>query len=179
MAFNNYLAYIERKHNRFELTIIDLLYVGNFKGGNASIVSTESDVNRALSSYSVALVEINSQIDGKSLNEMSQAQKNCVKSIAQQFIEMPLNPVTGIKGFKSSYASAILCAHFSNLLPVIDRNVLSGFGIKHQTKQGQVVDIDKYYPRLIDCFWRRMSKSESLTLREIDRDMFVKGANLR
>jgi hypothetical protein len=37
ISYRNYIAYLNRKSSPCELSLIDLLYVSNFKGGSASI----------------------------------------------------------------------------------------------------------------------------------------------
>ena len=44
-SLKNYQQYIDRKRTKYELTLIDLLYISNFKGGNASIHEEEGIVN--------------------------------------------------------------------------------------------------------------------------------------
>jgi hypothetical protein len=173
-AFKNYVLYIERKPDRFELSIIDLLYIVNFKGGNSSVVSSENHINEKLKAYSERLVKINEKFDGKSLRNTDHEERKLLKELAQKFIELPLQD-NNIKGLGPSYASALLCAHFPNLLPIIDQFVLAGFNIT--SKPGQVKKIERYYDPLINCFYKEMNKTQNkdLTLREIDQTIFVKG----
>ena len=82
---------------------------------------------------------------------------------------------TSIDGFKSSYASALLHFYFPNLIPILDRRVLQGIGIKIRTNtQGQVVQIDQYYPQLIDAFYKDLTEGSGKTLRELDKEYFIK-----
>jgi hypothetical protein len=180
VAFKNYLLYIARKEVKFSLSLIDLLYVSNFKGGNASIVAPEREVDARLSKYSAILESIDDLYGNRSLRELTIDELEQLKKKAQLFIELPSKTSTRIKGLKASIASALLCAHFPNLLPVIDRNVLAGFAIQHEVNtQGQVINIETQYAALVHSFYLQMMKNKHITLRELDHDMFVKGVNSR
>ena len=57
-AMTHYQAYISSKNQRLSLSIIDLLYVSNFKGGNASITEPEAMLGEKLQSYEKVLYDI-------------------------------------------------------------------------------------------------------------------------
>tara|TARA_R110002167_G_scaffold134051_7_gene319389 strand:- start:8521 stop:8706 length:186 start_codon:yes stop_codon:yes gene_type:complete len=40
-SFENYINYISRKKDKYHLSLLDLLYISNFKGGNATINEPE------------------------------------------------------------------------------------------------------------------------------------------
>jgi hypothetical protein len=67
IAFLNFQAYIASKppHNKFNLSIIDLLHTSNFKGGNGSIIEKESELSEKLKIYSKTLKEIDILIGTK------------------------------------------------------------------------------------------------------------------
>jgi len=78
-------------------------------------------------------------------------------------------------GFKCSYASALLHFYFPNLVPILDRRVLNGIGIKvKRNKQGQVVNIERYYSALIDLFHSYLKYNPNKSLRDYDKENFVK-----
>jgi len=180
VVFDNFRTYIARKEDQNALSLIDLLYVSNFKGGNASIIDSESSVNARLRKYSAYLRRIRNEFGHKKLGELGQSEKDEFKRMAVAFIRLPLDDETKIRGFRASYASALLCTHFPDLAPVLDRNVLAGAGIEHKTNnQGQVADIQKHYGDLIDYFYRRLSAGSGLTLRHLDKVLFTQGRSKR
>jgi len=70
ISYNNYQDYIGKKSERFKLSLIDLLYISNFKGGNATINETERLIEEKLNSYSEFLVVINKKFNSKGLQEL-------------------------------------------------------------------------------------------------------------
>ena len=79
ISYQNYLNYIAQKQNRYELTLIDLLYISNFKGGNATINEPELAIHKKLASYSEKFREIEEDFKGKTLAELTDKQlKNLV-----------------------------------------------------------------------------------------------------
>jgi hypothetical protein len=176
-AFENYLSYISKKTDRLSLSILDLLYTSNFKGGNASIVDPESMINTRLKLYEVMLRSCESQFGSRNLGELQSIDLDTFIQLAEAFIALPLTADATIRGLKCSYASALLCAHFPHLAPVLDRNVLAGAGIQHATtSQGQVIDIQQYYGPLIHYVYALQRRSNMKPLREIDRELFIGGA---
>jgi len=129
ISYRNYLDYISKKKEKFELTYIDLLYVRNFKGGNASINEDEASVNKKLKKYSEHLMAINQEFR-KYLKDLSSEELESLKNKALSFIRLTLSNSTSIDGFRCSYASALLHSYFPNLIPILDRRVLNGMGIK-------------------------------------------------
>ena len=47
-AMEHYQQYIDQKKNRNDLCFIDLLYISNFKGGNASITESVDTLRKNL-----------------------------------------------------------------------------------------------------------------------------------
>ena len=170
-AWYSYQTYLSAKRDRFELTYLDLLYIRNFKAGNASILAKETDVNDSLRSYSEAVHTICNKFGTRSLVQLQVEELARLKRSGQNFLE--LTNLQPIKGLGISYASALLAALFPTLFPILDRRALNGAGIVERLpKSGQVVDISQYYGDLIDyCYQRLRSGSES-SLREIDKKLF-------
>jgi hypothetical protein len=179
IAFSNFRAYIQRKKEPDSLSFVDLLYVSNFKGGNASITDPEAQVNQRLLCYSVIMKIIRKKFGSKKLGDLTIEEKSQLKKLTQKFIELPLKGKTKIRGFGSSYASALLCAHFPELTPILDRNVLASAKIKHSLKNGQVKAIETHYGDLIDLFYSRLSNDKKLSLRTLDRHLFNAGSKSR
>lgn len=138
ISYQNYLNYIRRKEKKFELTYVDLLYVSNFKGGNASINEDENSVNGKLKEYSKHLTVISQEFGKKYLKDLPNEELESLKNKASSFIKLTLSNSTSIDGFRCSYASAMLHFHFPNLIPILDRRVLNGVGIKvEKTSKGK------------------------------------------
>lgn len=176
-AFDNYLAYIAKKRPRLSLSYVDLLYVSNFKGGNASIIDPSSEVNKRLKRYSMELKRIKrTAFQDERLGDLTNSQLTEFVDLANTFIHLPFKPDTRIRGFKASYASALLAAHFPHLAPVLDRNVLVGAGIQHRKdSQKQVKKIEIHYGELIRHLHARQVDSRQ-SLRQIDHNLFVAGS---
>lgn len=175
ISYQNYLDYIGRKEKRFELAYIDLLYVSNFKGGNASINEDEASLNGKLKEYSKHLMAINQEFGVKYLKDLSNEELESLKNKSLSFIRLTLSNSTSIDGFRCSYASAVLHFHFSNLIPILDRRVLNGVGIKvEKNKQGQVINIERYYPELITRFYNYLRDNPNKSLRDFDKENFIK-----
>ena len=177
-SYRNYIGYINRKSDKFELSLIDLLFVSNFKGGNASIHEEESSVNRKLGRYSELLREISSKLGVKSLRQLTEEELVWLTEKAYSFVCLTLDGNTAIDGFKVSYASALLHFCFPELVPILDRRVLNGAGIKVElNKQGQVISIEKYYPHLFRVFYDNLRDNPLKSLRDLDKEFFTKEFN--
>jgi len=175
VSYQNYLHYIGRKEEKFELTLIDLLYIRNFKGGNASIHEEGALVNAKLQKYSEHLMDIYKEFGDKQLRNLLEEELESLKRKAQSFVRLTLDNNTSIDGFKSSYASALLHFYFPDLIPILDRRVLNGTGITVQkNKQGQVINIENYYPELIGRFYHHLKKNPTKSLRDYDKENFTK-----
>lgn len=175
VSYQNYIHYIERKPEKFELTLVDLHYIRNFKGGNASIHEKESLVNAKLKKYSEYLKVIHKEFGDKQLRDLSKEESELLKSKAQSFICLTLDNSTAIDGFKTSYASALLHFYFPNLIPILDRRVLNGVGIHvKKNNQGQVINIKRHYPTLIDKFYIHLKANPTKSLRDYDKENFTK-----
>lgn len=175
VSYQNYIHYIKKKPKRFELTLIDLLYLRNFKGVNASIHEKENLVNAKLKKYSENLRIIHKEFGDRQLRGLSKEELRLLKSKAQSFICLTLHNSMAIDGFKTSYASALLHFHFPNLIPILDRRVLAGVGIDaKKDTQGQVINIENYYPALIDKFYIHLKANPTKSLRDYDKENFTK-----
>ncbi|MEP7376535.1 MAG: hypothetical protein ABI675_24265 [Chitinophagaceae bacterium] len=169
----NYQSVLRRKPSKFELGLVDLLFVSNFKGGNSSIHEHESVLNVKLKSYQDALKEIHALFSDKHLYELNDLEVDTLIELGLSLLKLCKNPETSIDGFKESYASALLHAYFPNLLPILDRRVLGGLKLinKSDLRSGQVKDILRFYPSLIKQMHRETSL-QNRPLRDIDRQYF-------
>jgi hypothetical protein len=165
-------SHIKSKPDRFALSIVDLLHVSNFKGGNASITEPEPGLSSKLESYEAQLRNIDSVVSGRKLGKLGKKLEK-VKECGVNFLHLTSEAKTRIRGFGPSYASALLYALFPHVMPVLDRRILNGARIPAQLdSQGQVKDISSYYGQLIDAFYRLLSADDALSLRELDKRWF-------
>ncbi len=175
VAFENYRKYLARK-SKIELDYVDLLYISNFKGGNASIIEDDDSVNQKLQTYQVYFVGIEKQFRNKRLQDLSTAEVEMLIAKVVELMSLTASTTTAIKGFKDSYLSGLLHAHFPDLLPVLDRRILVNTGVAPQEavikSTGQIKKIANYYPKLIRWF-RQSLCTRQQTLRELDREFFI------
>lgn len=174
IQFQNYRNYIDRKNNRFDLTIIDLLYVSNFKGGNGTIGGSELDINNQLKIFSNILIAINSDFSGKSLRLIDDNSLNNLLIIVDKAVKSTIDKDTRISGLGVSYLSALLNIYFPDLIPIIDRRVLINLKMvaaEDKDSQGQIKEIWRFYPKLIKKI-RELCIIKGKNIREIDREIF-------
>jgi hypothetical protein len=171
-AMTLFQSHIRSKPDRFALSIVDLLHVSNFKGGNASITESEPGLSTKLTSYEALLRSIDSIVSVKKLGKLSNELEQ-VKECGVNFLRLTSDGRTRIRGFGPSYGSALLYAFFPDVMPVLDRRILNGAGIPVRfDSQGQVKDISLYYGQLIEAFYKLLSADEDLSLRELDKRWF-------
>lgn len=179
LSFENYLKYIDKKSktDRLGLTLIDLLYISNFKGGNSSIHEDEDGVNLKLEKYSELLKKIDQQFNSKSLVDLSENDLNTLIQLVKNMFELTGSSETKIYGFSISFLSALICAHFPNLVPIIDRRVLNGFGMKNLklNSSQQVTNMKDLYSELIRGIQTLLKEVNGRkSLRELDYELFIK-----
>ena len=152
-SYQNYLAYIARKTDRFELTPADLLYVTNFKGGNAAIHETEATIQDKLVVYAAAMKSLEATFGGRAISDLNKEELGVLKTRAQEFIMLSTRDPSAIDGFKCVYMAALLHFYFPRLTPILDKRVLAGLGllVKYD-RDRQVTDIWKHYSTLIEGF---------------------------
>lgn len=174
-AMVHYQKHISTKKKRNTISIIDLLHVSNFKGGNASITEPEETLGKKLKSYEKVLAEITTKFTGKNLSQLNRQETNELIRLCNAFTNITKIKDTKIRGFGASYASALLSAHFIYLIPVLDRRILNGAGIKVEyNSQKQVKRIAQYYGELIKSCQTELKRRNNLTLRELDKEWFTK-----
>ncbi|MCA4898257.1 MAG: hypothetical protein ACK514_03015 [Bacteroidota bacterium] len=176
VSYTNYAKYIQSKADKFELTLVDLLYISNFKGGNSTINEDEFIAKTKLKKYSKALREIEAEFSSRNLAELNDKEvKELIEKVKTLCYLTKKNTDSKIDGFSISYLSALANCYFPNLLPILDRRVLINIGIvtrQEIDKQGQIIDIERFYEPLI-LEMRKKSSSENKTLRQIDKELFV------
>ena len=102
-----------------------MLYIKNFKGGNATINEDEQIINEKLRDYYLEeLQEIDKAFNSKKLSELKDDEiKNLIEYV-NSISDLTTNDETKIDGFGVSYLSALLSSYFPELIPIVDRRVL-------------------------------------------------------
>lgn len=175
IAMGYFQAYINSKKDKCSLSVIDLLHVSNFKGGNASITEPETSLNRKIKEYENVLREIDKSFGRKNLQELGAKELEELIMLCNKFVALTKMASARMRGLGPSYASAIIAAHYPNLAPVLDRRVLNGaeIEVKYDSQQ-QVKDIEGYYGALIKACHAKLNQSQGMTLRELDKEWFIK-----
>ena len=174
-ALQYYLSYIAEKKDKYSLTVVDLIFISNFKGGNASITEPGETMPAKLQEYVKALRNIDKKFQGKKLVQLQDDELTDLVKLADEFLSLSKNKETKIRGFGMSYASALLFAYFEELFPVLDRRILNGAGIKVEyDSQKQVKKIEQHYGALIKRSYQELKLHPKKKLRELDKEWFVK-----
>lgn len=175
VSLDNYQNYLSK--HKFHLTLIDLLYVSNFKGGNATINEDEEGINKKLKSYSDVLLQIDQDFKNESLANLSGNKLEKLIDLSDQFFK--LAKTQKIDGFSYSFMSTLLHAYFPKLYPILDRRILLNLEIIKEPSNGksdvwgdgQIKDIYKFYPKLIRKVREECQVSET-TVRGADKKWF-------
>ena len=178
ISYQNYQEYIRNKTDYFKLTFIDLLYISNFKGGNATINERESVINQRLIHYSDGFKEIDKSYHGRIISYLSEGEIDDLIKMVEEIVRLTDKESlhSKIDGFSSSYLSALLNAHFPNLIPILDRRLLKNLKIvedSDEDSQGQIKNIKSFYGSLIKQF-AEIVKKTGKSIREIDKEYFSK-----
>lgn len=175
-SYKNYINYIAKKADKFELTLIDLLYISNFKGGNATINEDELELNIKLIAYSSELRTLESKFGLRKLVDLNDDELNELIEKVHSICSLTRKTNDNkIDGFSISYLSALLNVYFPDLLPILDRRVLINFdivSIVDINKQGQIIDIERFYEKLIFKM-RDKARIENKSIRQIDKELFI------
>ncbi len=176
-SYQNYQRYLEQKTNRFDLSLIDLLYVSNFKGGNGTINEEVDSVNRKLKKYSEILQRIQKRFCNQNLKDLSEDDlQNLIELVEEGCALTDKKSEQQIDGFRASYLSALLNSYFPELIPIIDRRVLINMELidlnKDLNSQQQVIQIEQFYPTLINRTYL-LAKETQKSLRTIDKEYFI------
>lgn len=178
ISYTNYLKYIDSKADRFELTLIDLLYISNFKGGNSTINEDELRIKDKLKLYSKSFKEIEAEFGSQILADLTDKEISGLIEKVKLLCSLTRKQTDSkskIDGFSVSYLSALLNCYFPNLLPILDRRVLINLDLvtdRDINKQGQIIDIERFYEDLIFKM-REKSILENKSLRQIDKELFI------
>lgn len=176
ISYLNYQNYIGKKPNRFKLTLVDLLYVSNFKGGNATINESEKEIDIKLEPYSKILQSIDREFMDSKLANLDTKQIDKLSIFIDEICSLTLkSSANKIDGFSVSYLSALLNSYFPFLIPILDRRVLINLQLvteQDRNKQDQIINIQRFFGPLILKI-ADLSKINHKSIREIDKDLFV------
>jgi hypothetical protein len=176
ISFKNYQDYIEDKKNKFQLTLIDLLYISNFKGGNATINEEAKDIEKKLKSYSKILIDIDEKFGDKRLSGINEDELDRLCSLIEKICSLTVKKSeTKIDGFSVSFLSALLHGYFTNLIPILDRRILINLDLVKTDdiyKSGQIKNIFNFYKPLVFKI-KELSVNNTKSIREIDKENFI------
>lgn len=174
VAMSHYQDYIASKKDRCSLSFIDLLHTSNFKGGNASVTEPVAMLSLKIIQYETVLRKIDQYFSGRSLSTLTNEELKKLVALCNEFLELTKKEDSQIRGLGPSYASAILAAHFLDLIPVLDRRALNGAGIEViNSSKKQVKNIVSHYESLIRAFHSELCKRSELTVRKLDSEWFA------
>ena len=171
ISYNNYLKHLRRKRNRFSLTMIDLLYIRNFKGLNSSIHEPEQKVKTKLKEYSTKLHKISLEFDNRELKDLCNNQLNDLLGLLSEFLVLTKKHDTKIDGFNTIRAISLLHFYFPKLFPIMDRRVVIAAlpKLKGKKQNGDM------YKCLIKKYYKELNKKCNVnkTLRDLDKEYFI------
>ncbi|MFA6051148.1 MAG: hypothetical protein WC762_01000 [Methylobacter sp.] len=185
IPYGYYQDYLRQKEEPYDLSVIDLLFISNFKGGNGAIREKTDILKKKLLLYSKKLSDIDEKYKSKIVNNFSDSDlTNWIKD-GEDFLSLAIKSDSKIDGFGPSYASALLNSHFPDLFPIIDRRVLSGSGIsifsdsnengvETYSSNGQVKNIEKHYGWLMRFVHQKLLDDNPTTIGCIDLELFSK-----
>ncbi|WP_116107630.1 hypothetical protein [Lewinella sp. IMCC34191] len=174
VALENYRLYLNRKQGA-ELSIIDLLYISNFKGGNASITEEEASISEKLPEYDKQLNLIRDKFGNAELRDLSESSLKLLIERVEETLQLASSEKTCMRGFGPSYLSALLHVHFPDLIPILDRRILINSGrVKRDDvhRNLQIKDIASHAEKLIRWFHREL-QGRPESLRDMDRLLFI------
>jgi hypothetical protein len=173
-AYQHYVEYLERKADKHALTITDLVYVKNFKGGSAIIGEPPGTIGSKLAQYESSLRAAQAKpAFRKRLEALDEKEFRDAQATMHEFAGLPAK--AHIDGFGVSFTTALMHFFFPAVVPILDRRALNGAriaGVKVDS-QGQVTNLLELYPQLIAYTWERLRADSSLTLRSLDRQLFT------
>ncbi len=172
ISYQNYMNFIINKGERYPLSILDLFYIRNFKGGNASFHMEENVVADRLIEYSKILSEINNKFKNNSLSNINKKKIKDLICFSKLMFNLISSSLTKIDGFNGSFCSVLLHCHFPKLYPIADKwlfkNVL---GIDIQSSK----DIINNYGDLVKRFYKiAKRRTNNRSVREIDKYYFIR-----
>jgi hypothetical protein len=179
-AYEHYLRFIAAKPDHYALTITDLIFVKNFKGGSATIAEPVATLTGKLQPYekAIRLCAVDPAF-GLTLASIPNQDYGRVRDLMVSFSGLPELPASDINGFGCSFASALLHFYFPEAVPILDKRALNGAGIQglQVDKYNNVLNLLELYPALIDACRTQLQQRPRSTLRQLDRALFIQKLN--
>ena len=174
-SYEYFRKHIKSKSSPTELSLLDLLFVSNFKGGSATIAEPIATLDKKLVEYSEVLAELVDRYGNVQLKDVDEPELDELVSDGEAFLQMTLNAKLRISGFGPSYASALLNAYLPNVFPILDRRGLNGAEIPsiEANSQGQVKRIERHFGPLIRYYWSWAQENPDRSLENLDQELFV------
>ncbi len=179
-AYQHYQSYLSAKQDRYALTFTDLVYVKNFKGGSAIIDEPLQTCQSKLGFYEKALRACADDLSfGPTLATIPDKEYPRIRANIVAFAALPKGDQSDISGFGSSFASALLHFFFPLVVPILDKRALNGSGVQgiQVNRSNNVTNLLGLYPVLIDSCRSRLQENRELTLRDLDRMLFIERLN--
>lgn len=179
-AYQHYQSYLSAKQDRYALTFTDLVYVKNFKGGSAIIDEPLLRFRHKLGCYEKVLRACAEDISfGLTLATIPNKEYARIRAAIVAFAALPEVDQSDISGFGSSFASALLHFFFPLVVPILDKRALNGSGVQgiQVDRYNNVTNLLGLYPALIDNCRCRLQENQELTLRDLDRTLFIERLN--
>ncbi len=70
------------------------------------------------------------EFNDKKLSQLTEKETDYLIELCDSVSRFSIESNTKIRGLGPSYVSALLAAHFVDLIPILDRRILNGAGIK-------------------------------------------------
>ncbi len=175
-AYEHYRQFIAAKSSRYALSFADLAFVKNFKGGSALIAEPVATFAAKLHHYEQALSACAADpAFSLTLSTIPAGDYSRVRKLILDFVTLPEARASDIAGFGCSFASALLHFHFPLVVPILDKRALNGSGVQglQVDSYNNVQNLLALYPALIDACRTRLQQQTTLTLRELDRQLFI------
>lgn len=175
-AYEHYQLFISAKPDKYALAFADLVFVTNFKGGNAFISEPVATFAPKLQCYEAALRACAAdQSFALTLATIPDPDYSRVHNAIIAFATLPEQSTSDISGFGSSFASALLHFYFPLVVPILDKRALNGSGLPglNVDSNNNVTNLLALYPPLIDNCRERLRQNQQLTLRELDGQLFI------
>ena len=176
ISYKNYQEYLGGKNERFNLTLIDLLYIANFKGGNATVNEPVNIIDTKLESYSKVLNTISCKFGDMKLTDLNELELSLLIRYLQKVFKLTdKNCPTNIDGFGISFMSALLHAYFPELIPILDRRIIINLDIPKKedvNKHGQIKKMDKFIRPVVEKF-AELCTQRNQSVREVDKYLFT------
>ena len=172
-SYDYYMTFLHTKQTR-TLSLLDLIFVSNFKGGNATVCEPQGDIPAKLQFYDAIIEALFEGYGRRHLGALKKTEVDQLASMCDQALALTCKSESNILGFGPSRVSALLHFHFPDLIPILDRRALNGAGIRVEVdSQKQVIRMEQHYGSLIRYCHARLRANPGLSLHTLDHDLFA------